>query len=460
MSFFSASEHSDDAAVLAAFFLASPLVGPPVQLHVSHQERMLPSGRPCPGGIMSFGIIEVITLLLGLAGFGVQANPKAATADQALQYAMAAPDVAVHVDVASLVPGNYKLLGQLADQPQIKASPELQAMVRRAVSETEGGRSVAKMMTDIDVVSDIYDATGFFQIVPHADPTFVVAVHGKFSPSNLDKIAKLTGKAAVKLGSGSFVDSGSTEPAIALTKDGVMLFGTPDLLRARLDDGWKPPGHDASTNLGYLAEAIAAKPVFAVVLTMSTAARGEVVARFAKQNFATDMISRHKAAGFSVFHDGIGWTWVDSTSAGLDSMELVSNGLLDVLRAAQIAPRGIAKITMGALDSYRGTSAQIDDLIKHKVDIQKILEAYTGDGNFKVKSDKNVKALRLTVRATGKSISEVLPVGLLIPAAAIGFMQSQAKPEAEIAAPPPARPAARAATPATPPAPARPPVKK
>jgi hypothetical protein len=33
---------------------------------------------------MSFGIIEVITLLLGMAGFGLQANPKAPTADQAL----------------------------------------------------------------------------------------------------------------------------------------------------------------------------------------------------------------------------------------------------------------------------------------------------------------------------------------------------------------------------------------
>jgi len=408
---------------------------------------------------MSFGIIEVITLLLGLAGFGVQANPKAPTVDQALRYAMADADVAVHVDIASLVPGNYKLLGQLADQPQIKASPELQAAVRRAVSEVEGGRSVARMMTDLDVVSDLYDATGFFQHVPHGDPTFVVAVHGRFSPNNLDKIAKLSGKAAARVGGGLFVDSGSTEPSIALTKEGVMLIGTPDLLRDRLADGWQPPGHDASTNLGYLAEAVAAKPVFAVVLTMSTSARAEAISRLGTQSFATDMISRHKAAGFSVFHDGVGWTWVDSTAAGLDSMELVSNGVLDVLRAAQIAPRGFAKITMGALDSYRGTSAQIDDLIKHKVDIQKILDTYTGDGNFKVKSDKNAKALRLTVRAAGKSISEVLPVGLLIPGAAIAFLQAPQKP-AEIAAPPP-RPGAKppAGKPLVP-APARPPVKK
>jgi len=409
---------------------------------------------------MSFGIIEVITLLLGMAGFGLQANPKAPTADQALQYAVADADIAIHLDAASLVPGNYKLLGQLADQPQIKASPELQEMVRHTVSEVEGARSLAKMTTGLDVTTDIYDATAFFQIVPHADPSFVLAVHGKFSTGNLDKIAKLSNKSAVKLGAGTIVDSnGPHDPAIALTKEGVLLVGTPGLVRDRLADAWKSPSHDAGTNLGYVAEAVNAKPVFAVVLTMSPGARSEAISHLGKQSFATDLVTRHKAAGFSIFHDGIGWTWVDSTKAGVDSMELVSNGVIDVLRAAQIAPRGIAKIAMGALDSYSGTSPQIDDLIKHKADIQKIIETYTGDGNFKVKSDKNPKTMRLSVRATGKSVSEVLPLGLLLPGAAVALLpvltdEEAAKP---VLVPGPA-PAAKP-TPAKPPAP-KPPAPK
>src|ERR1700710_1442566 len=119
---------------------------------------------------MSFGIIEIITLLLGMAGFGLQANPKAPTADQALQYAVADADVAVHLDAASIVPGNFKLLSQLADQPQIKASPELQKMVREAVGQIEGGRGMAKLATGIDVTTDVSDATAFFRIVPHAEP--------------------------------------------------------------------------------------------------------------------------------------------------------------------------------------------------------------------------------------------------------------------------------------------------
>src|SRR5688572_12337057 len=119
------------------------------------------------------GFVEVITLLLGLAGFGLTPNPNAATADQALHYAIPDADLVVHVDVASIVPGNYKTLLALPNQPQIKASPELAKTVRRIVTEVEGAKNVAKATTGIDVTSDITDATAFFQFVPNKDPTFV-----------------------------------------------------------------------------------------------------------------------------------------------------------------------------------------------------------------------------------------------------------------------------------------------
>ena len=413
---------------------------------------------------MSFGIIDVITLLLGMAGFGLQANPKPPTADQSLQYAIADADFAVHFDAASVVPANYKLLAQLADQPQIKTSPELQKLVRKAIGEVEGARGAARMATGIDLTTDVSDATAFLQLVPQSEPKFVIAVRGRFSPANLDKVAKMVNKSTAKQGSGQIVEIGADKPAIGLTKDGVVLVGTPDLVRARLADGWKPPSHDAGTNLGYLAEAVNARPVFAVVMTMSATARNEALRQLAPQGFATDVVMRHKAAAFSIFHDGIGWMWVDTTRAGVDAMELVSNGALDLLRAAQIAPRGIAKIAMGALDSYRGTDAKVDDLIKHKADILKIVEAYTGDGAFKATVDK--KAMRLAVRATGKTVSEVLPFGLMLPAAVVGLLESQAREAApptpmmvEPAPPAPAKPPAGKPAPATPPAP-RSPAKK
>jgi hypothetical protein len=411
---------------------------------------------------MSFGIIEVITLLLGLAGFGVQPNPKPPTADQSLQYAIADADFALHLDAASIVPGNYKLLAQLADQPQIKTSPELQKLVRKAIGEVEGARGAAKMATGVDVTTDVADATAFVQLVTQAEPRFVVAVHGKFSPANLDKIAKMVNKPATKVDSGQIVEIEAGKHAIGLTRDGVVLVGTPALVRERLADAWKSPSHDAGTNLGYTAEVVNAKPVFAVVMTMSAVARGEALRHLAPQGFATDVITRHRAAAFSIFRDGIGWSWVDSTRAGVDAMELVSNGVLDILRAAQVAPRGIAKIAIGVIDSYRGTDPKVDDLIKHKADILKIVEAYSGDGTFKVAVDKT-KPMRLTVRATGKTVSEVLPVGMMLPAAVVGYLASQGREATPVMADPAPAPAAKPAPtnrPAVKPPVAQPPAKK
>ena len=73
---------------------------------------------------MSFGIIEIIMLLLGMAGFGLQATPKAPTVEQALQYAVADAD------------------------------------------EIEGARGMAKMTTGIDVTTDIADTPGCFASSP------------------------------------------------------------------------------------------------------------------------------------------------------------------------------------------------------------------------------------------------------------------------------------------------------
>ena len=66
---------------------------------------------------MSFGIIEVITLLMGLSGLSVQNNPKAPTADVALEYAVADADIVAHFDAASVIPGNYKVLTELFNMP-------------------------------------------------------------------------------------------------------------------------------------------------------------------------------------------------------------------------------------------------------------------------------------------------------------------------------------------------------
>ncbi|HWO23509.1 MAG TPA: hypothetical protein VNO30_32430 [Kofleriaceae bacterium] len=382
------------------------------------------------------GIVEVILLLLGLSNFGLQANPTPPTADTSLQYAMADADVVLHVDAATFVPNNYKALLALETQPQIKASPELLKIVRELVVEVDGGRRIVKSAVGIDVTTDIANATLFAQLAPQGPPSFVAAVRGKFPATSIDKIAALTSQKATKIGGGAMVEPGGDMPAVGLTKDGVLLAGTPKLVRERLADTWRAPARPAGGLLAHAAEVIAQKPVFATAFSLTATTRKMLIDKHGSQkNFLTDLIQRHKAGSFALYPDGVGWTWIDRDKAGLDSMAQMSEGALDLMRAAQIAPRGMAKFALAALESYRGTDKKIDELLKRKADITKIVESYSGDGNFKIKVDKNPATLRLDVRATGKSLSEVLPVGAIVPMAGVVLLGTRMKEE--MSAPPP-----------------------
>lgn len=365
------------------------------------------------------GIIELISLLLGLAGFGIHPDPKPVTADAALAYAIPDPDIVVQLDAAALVPSNYKALLDLPSQPQIAGSPELSAVVRKVIGEVEGGRGLAKQATGIDITADVQDATVFVQLTQRSDPNFLAAVHGKFTTANVDKIASMANHRATPAGAGAWVEM-DDKTSVGVTKDHVLLVGTTPWVRDRLADNWKAPSHAAGTTLGYAAAAIDGKPVLAVVLTLSASARQEVVRKLDGTVVLTDLVSRHKAAAFSIYADGAGWSWTDTSKTGLESVASMSDGMVDLLRAAQIAPRGMGKLALGALESYKGDK-RVEDLLRHRDELLKVVAMYSSDGQFKVKTDKDPAKLTLTVRATGKTASEVLPLGFLAPLAAFGY---------------------------------------
>jgi hypothetical protein len=401
---------------------------------------------------MAFGIADIISLVMGLNGFGLQPNPKAPTVDAALEYALPDADVVVHIDAASFVPNNFKALTQLPELPAIKASPELASAVSAAVAQVTQLRTMASAMAGIDIVDDIADATAFFQIVPNQPPMFVIEVHGKFTSETMAKLGMLAGQPPTAVGSGQLTEKGTE--AVGLTKDKVLLIGGGKLVRDRLAESWRPPQHGGGV-LASAAEALAGKPVFAFAIALSPAARQLVAPQLAPVPTLADMVARFKGAWFAVYHDGMGWSWTDSTKDGFESFAMMSDGLIDLMRAVQVAPRGVAKIALGALTSYQ-SDPRIAELLKHKDDVLKVVASFSGDGQFKVKTDKDTKALKLTVRASAKSLSEVVPIGMIAPLAAIGAVfaltekASASPPAPAVIVAPTKAPAAKPAMPAKP----------
>ena len=130
-------------------------------------------------------------------------------------------------------------------------------------------------------------------------------------------------------------------------------------------------------------------------------------------------------------------------------MASLSDGVVDLLRAAQIAPRGFAKIALAALDSYKGVNKQIDALIAHKADLIKIVDHVHRRRSVQVEGRQGrEERCALNVRLTGKSLSEVVPVGVVIPMLALGFFVGRSA--TPIATP------ATISTPATRPVPSKP----
>jgi hypothetical protein len=400
---------------------------------------------------MSIGIVEIISLLMGISGFSVGTNPTAPTPQAALEYAMPDADIIAYADIGAIVPGNYKVLTGLANQPQVKASPELAKSIKELIKFVEDPRQLAKGMVGVDLVTDISDVTASLKIQPKADPDFVVAVHGKFSAATVEKVAKLAQKQTVKVGSATLFDTGEGQ-GIGVTKGGVLLAGSIALVKERMADTWKAPTGD---NIKNATDVLGAKPVFAMIVGLSQTARTFVLSEIKGTNFVTDALKRHKLCAFSVHKDGIGWQWIDSTKSGLEGMAQISDGVVDVLRASQIAPRGFAKIILGALDSYKGTNKQVDEMIRRKADIMKIAEAYTGDGQFKAQIDKDPKTLKLSVRLTGKSLSEVMPIGGMMPVGALFFLTLRSGGKAEAMSAPAATSVPPKATLPPPPPPAK-----
>lgn len=404
------------------------------------------------------GFGEIIILLLSLGGFGLQPNPTPPTPDQSLAYAAPEADLIVHFDIATVVPGNYKVLGKLADEPAIKSVPELRDMVRKTIGQAEAGRGMARGMLGLDPVNDLNSATAFVQLAKQGDPTFVLAVRGKFPPDMITKAGQLAGNAVSKVGAASLADLGDGK-SVALTKDGVLLIGSTAWVKPRLADAWKAPARAPGSNLARMAEVLTTRPFFAVGGSLSAAMRKEALVELKSENFLSDLIKRHKFFAVGMHTDGLSWRWDDSTKAGLDSMRLFSEGAIELMRAAQVAPRGMAKMAAAAIESYRGTNKQIDEVIRRKADLLKLVDSFTGDGKFAATVTADPKTLRLDVRATASSFSQVAPFGLAVPFLGAAFfglrseepmiMESPPPPPGKWA-PPPSKPSTKSGPPAKP----------
>ncbi len=362
---------------------------------------------------------QIFSLLMALSGFGIDADPKAASADQVLEHSVDDADLVVHFDVAAVLPRNFKALTDLPNDPAIKANKDLLDMTKSIAAQAQQGRAMVKGMIGFDPITDVTSVTMFAKFKAGSDdPDFVVDVRGNLPPDLIAKVSKATGAPMEVFGgrSGLVVD----KYYLGVAKGGDVLFGTTKLVKDRVADSWKAPTRAAGSKAARFAAILDEKPFLAYAFAPSA----QMLKTMQKggDNPFLAILKDSDLAIAALRTDGVVWASYSKSNRGYDDAALAADGAIDLMRACQIAPRGFAKLAVAYLDAYAGQSKELDEVIKHKADILKIVDQYTGDGQFKATIDKDPKTKGVVVHAIGKRLSEVLPFGLAIPAGAVAYL--------------------------------------
>lgn len=385
----------------------------------------------------------ILAMIMALTSFTIKPNPKAPAADAALAYAVDDADVVVHVDLQPTVIDNYPTWQKLADDPLIKQNAELAAGLRVAQTQVEGGRAMVKNLIGIDLTTDLTSLTGFARMRGPGVPDFVVVVRGKFAADLPQRLVQPMG------GKPETIDgrvAGATPDGmlIGLTKDGTLLAGQRALVAPRLADAWKPAPRAKGSAWAQIATVLDQRPFF-VLASKPSAAAATALAAQVKASFGRELIAQHTLAIVSASATGVGWVYQAKDAAFAARIKLASEGWIELMRAAHLAPRGMAELAVAALPSYAGTSPELDDAIKHKDQILAAVNELTGDGKFTATVTQ--KGSLVTVTTKGRRLTDVLPVGVAVGLGALGSMAFTGQPKSAVATParppmiaPPVRP--------------------
>lgn len=356
------------------------------------------------------GLLQVVSLMLALGGAGIDKDASAPSADTVLTYAVDDADVILYLDTAAVLPRNYQVLVGLVDDASIRADPELLGMAKKLKANAEGIRAMGKSIAGLDLVDDITSVTVFVD-VHGGSPQKLVVIRGSIPTDLLKKVASVSGGGTTGSIDGRPTLALDAETFLGTAKDGSLLIGPETWVTPRVDDDWKPPARKKGSAAATIAKYLDDKP-FALAAAKVDAADAATLG----SGFVADLAAAGELAVVALHRDGVRFYWKDRTKAHLARMSQAVDGAIAILRAAHLAPRGFAELCAAELDSYAGQSTDLDALIKRKDDLVAAIEDNTGDGSFTADVVTDKKARTITVKATGASLTDVVPAALVLPA--------------------------------------------
>lgn len=376
---------------------------------------------------MEAAVLKLITILLSVPSFGVQAVPSSPAPAEVLAYAPKNADAMVFVDFRAFVGNNVQAIKALPQHPAIKRNKETVAIARDAIREVETGINMVKGLINVDVTQDVHWAAGWVVVPSSGDPKFLLAVRGNLPADLLGRVGGMVGASPTRIGSGEALTAPGGGEMVARTQDGTYLVGTASWVKARLAKNWRSRARNAN-----VTAALAEKPFFLATSHPTRTAMKRYSREISDPEAAVfaDLMTGHNFASLGLTHDGVSWRWHSRSQRGHERATTASEGMIELMRAGHLSTRGMVKLALSVAASYTAIEPEVKALMAYEKDILAVVDAITGDGSFKVAVDDQKARRKLHVRATGAELSDVVPMAGAVPLIAAGafFGYSSAAP--------------------------------
>ena len=384
--------------------------------------------------------MSTVTLFLVLLGVAGNAPIRPTHPPAPAEIAAYTPENAaqfVWLDTAAAFPGLVAGLDALDKSPLYQAPP-----LRQLVSQGRSGvtfvRSMVKRTFAFDPLQDVHWMALWIVWPPDAAPGVAMVSGGRYPPDLVARVARTTGRTLREVAGLSMVSAGRPGQALGVTGEGRVVVGPEAWVEwnLRTRAGKRRPA--AGTLAADAATLLKERPVFGLASRLDATLRPRVLPtlRRAVGRIATSLLTYPVSFSGYVAAGRVGWRLEAADAAGVEAVERASSGVVSMLRAAHHVARGAVDLLIAALPSRGRSGATLKLLYQHRSALRDAVQRSTGDGRFKVRATVDRQRKTVTVVARAKRLGEILPVGALLPAAAVVVLGLRGG-----SAPKPARPA-------------------
>ena len=264
-----------------------------------------------------------------------------------------------------------------------------------------GLREDVQAAIGVDVALDLDRVSVFARRPEGGGDEWLVVARGRFPDDVVARVAAGIGGSVETVSDRPLLRAKKGSLVLASAPDGAVLAGTPALVEPRLSNDWKPGRRPA----GALTV-----PAGLVGLAAST--------QWLRQDggrLATDLAGGFTHASLSIDDTGLEWTLGAKDLAHLERARLASEGLLALLRAGHPAARGAARVIAAVAESFLGADTVADAAISRAAELLSLVDALSGDGTFESTLDVNKRTKRVTARAQGAALTDVVAAGGVVP---------------------------------------------